>query len=867
MIGRTISHYQIVGRLGGGGMGVVFRAIDTKLGRPVALKFLTAELAHDEQAVLRFDREARAASALNDPSICTVYETGEVDGEVFIAMELLEGETLQDRLRRGALPFELALEFALQLVDALCVAHDKGILHRDIKPANIFLVAGPRAKLLDFGLAKFENVSSDMETRIMLSSAGMVAGTEAYMSPEQALGKAVDARSDLFSFGLVVSEMLTGNRVFAGPRRAGHDGPPGRSLPLPSAGSRVPGLFDFIIEKALQERPEHRYQTAADLRVDLKRLKATAGTGGFDATSRHSRTWRRPVVVAALLFTLAAAAVAATFVLTGADEESVRPALADATFMQLTDRPGLEASASLAPDGTFVVYASKEPGNWDIFRKQLGHATAINLTRGSLDDDSDPSVAPDGHWVAFRSERDGGGIFVMDTAGGSVRRISNFCHNPAWSPDQRSIACATERIDRPGTRLGISPLWIIDVATGGKRQLTTTDGVQPTWSPDGTRIAYWTFAPSGIATVPAAGGEPVAVTQGKLLDWNPVWQWDGRHLLFASSRQGGSSNLWRVPVDQATGAVLGPVEPLTTPSSDAGFISVSRDGTRLAYVDQSFARNFSRLRLDRPADPPVAVTRGAHVYGQPDVSPDGRRLAYYSQSKVFVMNVDGTGVHLLTDSGDSRGPRWSPDGSRIAFYSNRTGTGQIWTANPDGSDLAQLTDFKDTKGVYYPVWSPDGKAMTSTSHEGLNLTVDLTVPLSARKPKVLPPLPTGNGHFVAWQWSADGTRLAGWKLMPDGRPGGLVIYEAGTASYRELTTSGTFPTWIERDTALLFTASDELRVITLASSAVTALATPPGFATHFALSRDQRSLYFAEDLREGDVWLISWPSPSPKERQ
>lgn len=878
MIGRTVSHYQIVGTLGSGGMGVVYRAIDIKLGRPVALKFLTEQLAKDHEAVLRFEREARASSALNHPGICTVYEIEEADGQVFIAMELLEGESLHDRLVRGALPFDEAIDYAVQLIDALHAASVKGILHRDIKPANIFLVAGGRAKLLDFGLAKVEESNApEMETvvRPMRTSVGTVSGTAGYMSPEQALGRPVDSRSDLFSFGLVLSEMVTGQQVFAGSTAAAvYDGILNRVAPAPSATcARSPALFDHIIEKALRKVPDGRYQTAAEFRADLKRLREPSGATAVVPLAAPVAASRRPMstfaVAAAVLAVLGgAAAVYVAMHRDAAAPAAAPPFLTGAKFTQVTERPGLEAAARLTPDGSAIVYASQASGNWDIYWQRLDGSSAVNLTSDSAADEFDPAVSPDGREVAFRSEREGGGIFVMAAAGGNVRRLSNFCHNPSWSPDQASIVCATERVVVQTSRLALSPLWILDVRTGSKRQLTTFDGVQPSWSPKGDRIAYWSYGPTRIWTVPAAGGAPVALTEGADRVWNPVWSPDGEYVFYASNLGGTTSNLWRVPIDVATGLARGPSEPVTTPSSNAGFISFSGDGSRMAYVDESFTRNFSRVRFDRPGDAPAPVTRGAHVYRQLDLSPDQTRLAYASNSQVFVMNLDGTAPVALTDKAVSRGPRWSPDGSRIAFYSTRGGGGnQIWTISPDGNAPEQVTNFPETKGVYYPVWSPDGKAITATSLEGLTLTVDLTVPLERRVPQALPPLPMPGMTFVAWLWSPDGTQLVGWKLLADGQSGGIAIYDTKTRAYREIASAGIYPTWVRQGKALLIAVREQLRLVDLSSLAVTPVPTPARFASDFALTNDERWLYYAEDQREGNVWLITWPGRAAAARR
>lgn len=864
MIGRTISHYQIVGALGQGGMGVVYHAIDVKLGRPVALKFLTESLSRDPEAVQRFEREARSASALNDPAICTIYEIEEVDGQLFIAMELLDGESLSHRLGRGPMPFDEVLEYGAQVAHGLDAAHQRGICHRDIKPANLFLVGRRRMKILDFGLAKIDepadsHVVTDM--RQFHTKPGVIAGTAIYMSPEQALGKPLDQRTDLFSFGLVLYEMATGVRAFSGPIAAVHEAILNRQPPAPSTLVRdIPPEFDRIVERALQKDVNARYQSAAELFDDLKRLRLAREVGQSHIVAEPPRSSRVKWLTAATAgLALIAAAVMAYLFLGRGNNSASRAFLADAKFAQVTDQSGLEASASLAPDGHAVAYASRGSGSWHVYVQQIDTRKVVDLTPDSSVDNVDPAFSPDGRQVAFRSERDGGGIYLADIASKSVRRISNFCHNPAWSPDQKSIVCATERIDIPTTRLAPSPVWILDVASGAKRQLTTTDGVQPTWSPHGDRIAYWAYIPqNGLWTIPAGGGQPVQVLQEPVVTWNPVWSPDGRYLFFSSSR-GGSNNLWRIPIDEKSGRVLGAVEPVTTPSSNAGFISFSRDGSRLAYVHQTFARNFSKMRFDRPGDAPAPVTEGAHIFRQLDLAPDGELLAYTSNDKVFVMSVDGTGSHQASrsDAGSSRGPRWSPDGRTIAYYTSRLPPNQIWTVQPDGGGLTQISDLRNSQGAYYPVWSPDGKTITATSVEGLTLTFDLSKPLPDREPAVLPPFPTAGVSFVAWLWSADGSRLAGWKLLSDGKSAGLALYDARTRLYRDLTPFGIYPTWLKDGRTLLFAANEKLYSVDTVSGKILDRPTPPRFAFDFTLSKDERWLYYAEDQREGDVWVIT----------
>jgi Tol biopolymer transport system component len=867
-------------------MGVVYEAEDPRLGRNVALKFLPDDTTHSPEALERFKREARASSALNHPHICTIHDIGEHEGQPFIVMERMKGETLKHRIDGKRMPLEEVLTLGVQMADALDAAHGARIVHRDLKPANVFVTDHGEAKLLDFGLAKLVGAdkeaalsSADTQGREDLTRPGLTLGTVAYMSPEQAHGDEVDARSDLFSLGVVLYEMSTGRLPFPGKTSAEIFNGILSHAPAPpsSLNPALPPRLDEIILRALEKDRETRYQTAADLRADLKRLRRDSGStmSGLQAASSvptvraipppPAPPWRWIAVAVAAVALLAAAA------LLGRHTAEAKPYLATASFSQLTDQPGLEASPSLSPDGQSVVYASRITGNWNIYLQRVGGKKAIDLTADSSDDDTEPRFSPDGTLVAFRSERNGGGIFTMGATGESVRRVSTFGYSPAWSPDGKRLVCATERIDDPKHRWSTSTLWVVDVDSGAKRQLTTTDSVQPDWSPHGSRIAYWTMAASGqrdLWTIAADGGPPTAVTDDPALDWDPVWSRDGGYLFFSSDR-GGSMNLWRVPVDEKTGKVGGPPEPVTTPSSDAGFMSFSGDGSMFAYVARAVSRNITRLPLDldkEEAGAPEPVTKGSLSVRDLDVSPDGNWLAYNSESteKLFVVRTDGTGMRQLTEGpSKDRGPRFSPDGSRIAFYSNRTGIYQAWTVRPDGSELQQVTEYPATDGLVFPVWSRDGRSLVSSSLGSGAFMVDLTRPWSQQTVAELPPLPAG-ASFIAWASSPSGKWLSGWQLRPDGSSAGVAIYDPKSRTYRTVTDFGTFPAWSADERRIVFSGKHSRFVVEVGTGKLKELRKGDDFEEEFALSGDRHFLYTVATQREGDVWIASLSRPEPR---
>ena len=847
--GRKIGHYRLLDPLGGGGMGVVVRAEDTRLGRTVALKLLPLELARDPIAKARFFQETRAASALEHPNICTVYDAGETDdGRLWLAMPCYDGETLRSRLARGPLPVDEAVDVARQIARGLAKAHKQGIVHRDIKPANLMLT-GDVVKILDFGIAK---LAGD----VGITRTGEAIGTPGYMAPEQALGRAVDHRADLWALGVVLYEMLAGRRPFPGEHEAAvleeilHREPE----PLASRRPEVSPELEEVVHRLLVKDPEGRCASADEVAGDLRALRGPESTTGVRVPASRRPAARSLWLGGALLALLMAGGVAGWLLRSrerGASREEPK-------FMRLTDQQGIELFPSLAPAGDFFVFAKREDGDLDLFLQRVGGTQPINLTADSPADDSEPAFSPDGRSIAFHSERSGGGLFLMGATGESVRRLVDFGHQPAWSPDGREIACSTARVTDPLPRNNRGEIRIVDVATGRFRRLVPGDAVQPSWSPDGSRIVYWSAdldtGRKSVRTIPSDGrGPSVLLTQETAVDWSPVWSRQGQ-VYFVSDRS-GSMSLWRVSVDARTGKALGAPEPVPVPAQWVGFPSLSSDGHKLVYATREKTVNLERVRLD-PALPRLLgerepVTRGTSVFNYVSVSPDGEWIVlslFGDREDLTVVHRDGGALRRLTDDGfRDRIGVWGPDG-RILFYSDREGRYNAWSIAVDGSRLSPLLTG-EAERVFHPVPSPDGRSVSVCGRPTGGGIVDLTRPLEQRKAVPLPASPWG--PFCPNAWSGDGERLVG--QVADF----LVSFSLRTRRHEKLGRGG-MPLWMADGERLLF-AEDEtaLRVLdTRTRESRLLLRLPQGSSLEgFALSPDNRWLYLLRGTEEGDLWM------------
>ncbi len=909
-VGRRIGHYDILSLLGVGGMGEVYLAYDAQLDRRIALKLLPLQFTADPELVERFKREARAASATNHPNIITIYEIGQEDGVHFIATEFVAGQTLRQRLTGGGAPLGEIIALALQIAGALEAAHAAGIAHRDIKPENIMLRPDGLVKVLDFGLAKPVGATGevgDTETRepgdkensppsvlhplsplpapslSLETNPGTLMGTVAYLSPEQLRREKIDHRTDIFSLGIVLYELVTGARPFTGDSAAALFDAILCQEPAPITGLRpeAPAALARLIHRALEKDRAERYQTAAELRADLQRIARELETKPTappppPRTRRLAWGW-----MAALgLGLVAALAMVWPRLLEWRKERPASGSLwSRASSVRLTDGPGPELFPSLAPDGRTLVYASYAAGNWDIWRQevdqQAGAGNLINLTRDSSVDDTQPAFSPDGQWIAFRSERDGGGIFVMNARGEQVRRLAGpgYYYHPAWSPDGQEIFCARENVVRPDERnAGDRPLWVVNVATGALRPVPSDDAAQPQWSPHGHRIAYWGARQDtrrDIWTRPAQGGAPVAVTNDEALDWNPIWSPDGRYLYFVSERA-GSMNLWYVALDERTGQVLGEPERIATPAVYSQHPTLSRDGRRLAYVQTNPRKNLSRVAFDprrgKVVGTPTPITRGSRWATDLNLSPDGQWLAYSSvgekQEDLFLVRSDGAGDRrqLTNDAAKDRGPRFSPDGQRLAFYSNRSGAWEIWTINLADGQLQRLT-FTAGARAFLPIWSPAGDRLVYTLHPGRPFLLELAKPWAEQTPQPLLSAAEPRVTFWSTDWSDDGRYLIGVGQAGSDAPAPrLSSYSFASRQFEHLLTefSGRAIVWLNDRRRLLFRAGGKLFLMdsqTRKYHEVYSVA--PHHLTRLALSPDDRLIYFGLEEAEADIWLLS----------
>lgn len=717
MTGRRIGHYSVGEKLGEGGMGVVYQARDTQLDRVVALKFLPAGRTADPDRKRRFIHEARAASALNHPNIITIYEIAQDDGVDFIAMEYVTGRTLDALFRGKGMPLRDALRCGAQIADALAAAHRAGIVHRDLKPSNVMVNESGLVKVLDFGLAKLSERTGDSEqdaTRTAsaagpLTGEGAILGTVNYMSPEQAQGMTLDPRSDIFSFGALLYEMLTGQRAF----RA-HSAIETLSAiiqkeprPIGEFNAGLPAEADRIIARCLRKDPARRYQHMEDLRVALEELKDESDSGKLAAvTALPPRFKRLPMALAGVAVLLMISAGAWWFYHSRGARDP-----AESVLTRLTSGSGLTIEPALSPDGKLVAYASDRggDGNLDIWIQQVASGEARRLTNNSADD-REPNFSPDGSSIVFSSEREGGGLYVVSSLGGEERKIAARGYRPRFSPDGSQIA-----------------YWVGDRSGGG-------------FSPVGSAATY------EVRIVSAQGGSDKKV-QGDLAGaWMPVWSPDGTHLLVQGMKTKADAlgptipDWWVIPAGAGTAVRTGAREALIARKADSAnapgasmrvsvpelwignqIICAAELGDNVNIWSIGLSKEF------KASGPPTRLTTGVTAEHSATFwkGPDRTRLVFASEASrvdIWGIPIDADRAEILGDArpltgsvSDDTRPTISEDAHLLAYTSNRTGNLDVWLKDlSTGRETALTTSPADETG---PRVSPDGREVAYFTHD------------------------------------------------------------------------------------------------------------------------------------------------------
>lgn len=775
---ETISHYAVRRKIGSGGMGVVYEAEDLNLSRLVALKFLPQELAGNPQALERFQQEARAASALNHPNVCTVYEIGQADGQHFIAMELLEGKPLDRHIDRRPLELGEVLDLGIEIADALDAAHAKGIVHRDLKPGNIYVTTRGQAKILDFGLAKLategkltsEGVGATaMPTAAShLTSPGITVGTVAYMSPEQARGKELDARTDLFSFGAVLYQMATGRLAFEGETSAVIFEAILNRDPLPplQINPGLPPKLDEVIRTAMEKDRDLRYQSAAEIRAELKRLKrdtssgrtrVVSGIGGAAVPPSSGAVTAVAPRRGAPLAIAAVALLALAAVLFAAYTWYARPRGLNLQNMQITrlTESGKAADVAISPDGRYVVYELRDGEQQSLWVRQVATGSDVQVLAPAAVEFAGLAFSSDGNYIYFtRSDPINPNyryLYSLPTLGGTPRQVAADVDGPvSFSPDGKQIAYPRGLVD------GETEVHVANADGSANRVLTKGNGITnfgpgPAWSPDARFLAFpaFEFEPRirGVLQI-------ISVSDGRIRELysqpgpigRPVWLPDGSALLMTMSDSRGQWQLWTISYPGGQKARF--TNDLT---SYGQHIDITQNGNTVAALATS-QRSQIWVAPSARSDAARQVSTGEKALVAVAPGPGGRILAVSNTQELWVMNRDGSQPALFTSGAETASLAAACGDRYVVFLSFSSGSSALWRADADGSNTTKLTD----NAIPGLTCSPDSQ---SVIYLGLDQNLR-SIPVQGGKPSLVQ-LSAGGGVSLP-RFSPDGKYLAYW---------------------------------------------------------------------------------------------------------
>ena len=776
LIGKRVSHYRILQLLGGGGMGVVYKAEDLKLGRRVALKFLPPELASDPKALARLESEARAASALDHRNICSIYELDEHEGQPFIVMQLLEGQTLQEQMEAAAqhgatLPLAKVLAIAMQVAEGLQAAHEKGFLHRDIKPANIFITTQSEAKILDFGLA--QSLERDVEDigdesiprdaapsehnpiaahRLRLTMTGAHMGTAYYMSPEQVRGEKLDARTDIFSFGLVLYQMLSGQRAFPGNTLGVvHDGILHNTpVPLSELSPQLPAKLIVIVDKCLEKDREHRFQSAGELRAAFEDMRETDSLAAPSSKKKSRMTF-----AGVAIFLLAATSVWYWWRHLPLSQRAFQKYRTTAlTFT------GTVAFAAVSPDGRYVAYADEAGPHQSLWLQQVATSIPVRIL-GPVSHTLVEGLrfTPDGNYLYFLqddADSESQDLYRIATLGGSPQKMVSNLDDYSFvdvSPDGTQILYT-----RRETSKSLYHLLLANGDGDGERDLLTLKGTiigMPVWSPDGQTVAFGIGegggSITGIAVIPSKGGAIRRIMRGARFISGFAWLPDQSGLLVSMWPFGGNNySLWALSYPD------GKLRQVTTDLASYFRVSLVQGGGKLATVQTDVNCTLWVAPADNPSDVVPLHEGAARMDGLWGVSwlPDGRLVFGIGDlSELWVVNRDGSNRQQLTHVGKTAtNPSTTAGGGGIIVFQRHEPSakyGDIWAVDSQGNNLRQLTSGPSTK--FRPEISPDGKWIVySTGRGPLKMSLAGGPPTLLEQRGGMDPTISPDGRWIAF---------------------------------------------------------------------------------------------------------------------